>query len=473
MKNIIKPTPQLVNHFFQLVDAHAPICQQTRTFLRVKALLLAELFCFGRHRITDLLMTLGLATEDWTSWYRLFTTPRIDFEKAHQIMFQEVLTHVSDDELFVVAGDGTQTPRTGKKIEGTGFLRNFRTPAFMVGIHQAQRWFNGVWMTPLEQGYSRAIPLKWMPAFTQKSKRQQYDPLKEWEAAVKFLQWLKQNLTESGRQLTILMLGDGAYDTLGLWKELPDGVILLARSAKNRALYHMPTTKQRGRGRKRKYGEKAASPQERWRNSRKGWHTQTVCIRGKQRTFRTKVNGPFLRKGASDTPLFLFIIGGKQLPKHAKKRRIDPIPYLVNAIQNECGEWCCPLTHEQLLVWAWQRWEIEVVHRELKSNFGLGDKQCWTPTSAVTCVQWSAWAYGMMVLAGYRTWGLAGGPAPPARWWKGGQRWSFNTLWRTYRASLWGEHEFSPLWSHTSNNWPEKELLLHNLKHAAYASTQI
>jgi hypothetical protein len=24
------------------------------------------------------------------------------------------------------------------------------------------------------------------------------------------------------------------------------------------------------------------------------------------------------------------------------------------------------------LFWAWQRWEVEVAHRKLKSNFGLG-----------------------------------------------------------------------------------------------------
>ena len=44
-----------------------------------------------------------------------------------------------------------------------------RTPPFMVGIHAAQRWFNGSWLIPQENGYSRAVPLRWMPAFTEKS----------------------------------------------------------------------------------------------------------------------------------------------------------------------------------------------------------------------------------------------------------------------------------------------------------------
>ena len=53
-----------------------------------------------------------------------------------------------------------------------------------------------------------------------------------------------------------------------------------------------------------------------------------------------------------------------------------------------------------------QRWEIEVCHRELKASFGLGDKQCWNPYAAVASVQWTAWVYSLLLLAGYRTWGL-------------------------------------------------------------------
>ncbi|MCB8981757.1 MAG: hypothetical protein H6657_30490 [Ardenticatenaceae bacterium] len=89
-----------------------------------------------------------------------------------------------------------------------------------------------------------------------------------------------------------------------------------------------------------------------------------------------------------------------------------------------------------LLFWAWQRWEVEVAHRELKSNFGLGNKQGWTPQAAILSVQWSAWVYALLLLAGYRSWGLTGAHAVPTRWWQGSGRGSLNTLWRGYRAAL-------------------------------------
>lgn len=125
-----------------------------------------------------------------------------------------------------------------------------------------------------------------------------------------------------------------------------------------------------------------------------------------------------------------------------------------------------------LLFWAWQRWELEVCHRELKANFGLGDKQCWNPIAAVASVQWSAWVYALLLLAGYRTWGLSTAPPVPTRWWRGASRWSLNTLWRAFRATVWGDHDFRPLCALTTDDWGEKEALLLALRNAAFASAR-
>ena len=128
---------------------------------------------------------------------------------------------------------------------------------------------------------------------------------------------------------------------------------------------------------------------------------------------------------------------------------------------------------ETILAWLWQRWELEVCHREMKTGFGVGEKQCWNKRSAVLSVQWSVWAYAILVLAGYRTWGLSGGPSPPAPWWPGAKRWSFNTLWRGYRAALWGTSEFRPLWLGTGDNWVKKETFLTGLANSVAASVRI
>ena len=57
----------------------------------------------------------------------------------------------------------------------------------------------------------------------------------------------------------------------------------------------------------------------------------------------------------------------------------------------------------------------------------------------------------MLVLAGYRAWGLTDAPlCPPGRWRGGAGRWSLGTLWRGYRQELWGTRKFRALWAVTA-----------------------
>src|SRR5690606_28022073 len=144
---------ELLKNLFNLIAEQTEIAEQKRVYERLEILLLSELFVFGRHTVTQLLMSLGLNEQDWSAWYRLFSEERFKYEEASKGLFRESLQYVKADELYVVAGDATQTPRSSRKMEGSGWLRNMRTPPFMVGIHAAQRWFNGSWLIPEENGY--------------------------------------------------------------------------------------------------------------------------------------------------------------------------------------------------------------------------------------------------------------------------------------------------------------------------------
>ena len=461
----IPQNENLLNHLTQLLQTHRPIFRQERVFQRVALLVIAEIVVFARHTITQLLMGVGLADLDWSSWYRLFSHDRFPYEAASAVLLAETIQHVAANELYVVAGDGTQTRRSSRKMEGAHWLHNPQSPVFKRGIHIGQRWFNGSWLLPAENGYSRAVPLRWLPAFTEKSRPQSTAPCKEWEAAVAFLVWLKQQLGALGRtRQRILMVADGHYDTLNLWKHLPAGVILLARSAKNRVLWHLPGPDAR---KNCQYGQRAPAPAD-YGRQRKGWQRLVLTVRGKPRHLQVKVAGPFLRKGASACPLFLIVVRGKD----NKRTRRQPLPFLVNAVEDAVGSWVLPLPVADLLFWAWQRWEVEVAHRELKSNFGLGNKQCWHPVAAVRSVQWSAWVYALLLLAGYRSWGLTGAPAVPTRWWRGSGRWSLNTLWRGYRAALWGDHQFHPINPQSLLTKGDLRWIQPALRHAAFAAAR-
>ena len=464
----IPQNDELLKNLFELIGNQHELAEQQRVYERLELLLLSELFVFGRHTVTQLLMGLGLNEQDWSAWYRLFSEERFKYEKASEGLLKASLQYVKADEVYVVAGDATQTPRSSRKMEGAGWLRNMRTPPFMVGIHTAQRWFNGSWFIPQENGYSRAVPLRWMPAFTEKSQPKTVAPLKEWQASVQFLEWLQAQFEQYERpEQAILFVGDGHYDNLKLWQQLPDGVTMLARSAKNRVLYHLPDATMHGN---RKYGARAASPQQVWQTNKR-WQHIDIAVRGCPRHLDVCVRGVFVRKGAPHTPLFLIVVRGKKRKnKYGRTYRRQPLPFLVNAIQDDNGNWLLPLPLETLLFWAWQRWEVEVCHRELKTTFGLGHKQCFNPHAAVLSVQWSAWVYALLLLAGYKTFGLARAPDVPTRWWRGSGRWSFATLLRSFRAALWGQHHFRPILTPTPDDWVRKRDFLDALKNSVYAS---
>lgn len=211
--NTIPQSPELLKQLMNLLEAHRPLFGQQRVYGRVVGLVLAEVMAFGRHTVTQLLMGLGLTERDWSAWYRLFSQRRFKGEQAAAVVLKETLRHVGADEVYVVGVDGTQTPRCSGKMEGVSWLVCPRTPAFKPGVHHAQRWLNGAWLIPSEQGYSRAVPLYWQPAFPAKAHRTVTEARSEGQAAVAFLSWLRRELAAQGRtDQAVLAVADGGFD---------------------------------------------------------------------------------------------------------------------------------------------------------------------------------------------------------------------------------------------------------------------
>jgi hypothetical protein len=169
-----------------------------------------------------------------------------------------------------------------------------------------------------------------------------------------------------------------------------------------------------------------------------------------------RVEGPFLREKMPTVPLMLIVVRGQYWRKARCKQRREPVFYLVNAVYRD-GQWRLPFALETLLAWAWQRWELEVVHREVKSFFGLGDKQCFHPRAAVTSVQWSAWVYSLLMLTAYRRLGTASAPKRPVAWQRHPRRWTLQTVLDAFRLELMTFADFSWLRSLSAATWPKFE----------------
>ncbi len=365
-----------------------------------------------------------------------------------------------EDEPYVAVVDGVQVPRHSHRMPGTSWLKHPKTPPFMPGPHRAQRFLHLAALLPRSaQGYTRALPLRWEPSFPEKAVLPEgTEPCKQWEAALHAVRWLRARLDAAGREgQKLLVLGDGDFSVAKMRALVPEGVVLMTRFARNRILREPPGPEEVRRGRPRLYGERARRPFE-WLGERSGWRQARLRVRGRAISPLYRVEGPFLLERAPERPVFLLVVAGVMRAAGGRRRaRRDPAFWVVSAVREGDG-WRLPYPAEELLGWAWQRWEVEVCHREMKTGFGLGEMQCWSEGAAVLSVRWQAWAYGVLVLAGYRAWGLGVGPIlPPGRWWGGAKRWSLGSLWRGYRSELRSTDEFRLVFAVTGEGWLEKE----------------
>lgn len=109
------------------------VYRQKRVFNRVLARVMSELFAFGRHTITQLLLTLGVTEEDWSAWYRVFSQGRFREEETAEIMLEEMLSKVDEVEislgLSLMGGHGILEVR--RTYESASHLYEYKVASFL------------------------------------------------------------------------------------------------------------------------------------------------------------------------------------------------------------------------------------------------------------------------------------------------------------------------------------------------------
>ena len=454
--------PRVWPHLQPLLLALTATCRQRRTGELLMTLAVGLLQSLGRHTLTQVLQGLGRGECDWSAAYRLFRHARFDLAVGRRALLAHLVALLPAEQPLVVVLDGTQLPRSSPRFVGVGWLKAPRTPPWKPGIHRAQRWVGlSVLLPRSAQGESRAVPLTLIPAPTPTATPWPgQPPCSEWAAGRDLLHHLRAELTALGQPLPpILAVADGSYGGAPLLTARPADVHLLTRCPKNRALFALPPVPAPGtKGRRRKYGARLPAPHTAWQEP-SDWQTVPVVVRGRTIPLTVRVVGPCLIERAPDHPLFLLAVRGIEQRRRGQVVRREPTFWLVSAVRDAQGTWTLPLPVGERLAWAWQRWEVEVLHRELKSGFGLGQQQAWSPVAANLVIQWVVWVYACLVLAGYLAWGWeqrgweqrGGGP----RWWRG-RRWTARSVAQQVRRELWdlAAVSFSPVWVRIPANPP-------------------
>lgn len=453
--------PEIVAELVRLLTEQRKIYKQKRVYLRAMRLVLGMVLGTGRRTVTQALLAIGAEGQSWHAYYRLFSHERFKEEWAARLLFWETLKHVTTEQVYAIALDGTSIVRSSLEMAGTMWAPGQQTAKFDRGLERMQRFLTCAWLTPLTAGFSRAIPLRFLPIFAPSAVLPEgVTACREWEGGLQFINWLRKELDDAGRQQQrLLVLVDTAFDTIGMWRQVPKGVILLVSTRRDRWLHGLPNAEKRV-GRPAEYGEKAPCPWEFWSDRKAAhWTKTSTNVRGVQRCMRYRIIGPMLRQDVPGIPLFLIVLGGyhQVIGKRRKKNvTVRPRAYLINAqittLANGEVKYELPLPIEEILAWLWQRWEVEVTHREMKSGFGVGDIQAWNPKSAVLSVQFSAWLYALLMLTGYALWGMADAPPPVGKWRRNVKRWSITQLLAHLRTAILGQPEFKACWLHAHDD---------------------
>ena len=188
-----------------------------------------------------------------------------------------------------------------------------------------------------------------------------------------------------------------------MFKSVPERTVIIGRLRKD-AVLHYPPEAQLERGRKRKYGLQAPTPEQLLKDELVPWEPLKAYACGKVHTFEVKRRGPLLmRMDGAAHPVQIMVIKplGYRLTIGGKLFYRQPA-FLV------CLDPKLPA--EQLLQDYLWRWDIEVNFRDEKTILGVGQAQVRTEQSNQNAPALGVAAYSLLLLAAANVYGVAGVP---------------------------------------------------------------
>lgn len=253
-------------------------------------------------------------------------------------------------------------------------------------------------------GPARSIPVRFHPAPPPKKPRKK-DDATIWNAyreaqktqnlsmkGAAVIADLRKSMDQAGYDdRPLLVAVDGGYCNRNVLRRLPERVEVVARARGDIRLFR-PITEAEKSDRRRKYGAPLPRPKELLSDER-SWQTVRVFGAGRIHELNYKVIENVLwRSGTRDKCLRLFVIRPLRYRPRVGARLLyrDPAYLLTTDLQSP---------HELILQAYFDRWEIEVNHRDEKDLLGVGQAQVWSRLSAWRVPQFQVAIYAMLLLA--------------------------------------------------------------------------
>jgi hypothetical protein len=218
---------------------------------------------------------------------------------------------------------------------------------------------------------------------------------------VDLMRRLRTTFDACGAAQKILLLAvDGSFCNRTVFTAVVQGVELIARARKDIKLCFRAET-----GSRRFYGQHKLTPEQVRLDDSRAWKTTKIFYGGKRRKVEYKeVTGIFWQGGARKRPLRLLVVRPTRYRKRLSGRYYYRRPaYLLTTVVHG--------TVRQLLQIYFDRWQIEVNHREEKDTLGVGQAQLWNVISVPKQPAFAVASYSALLLASLQAFGAERGKA--------------------------------------------------------------
>ena len=350
---------------------------QERTAYRAIRQALSRVCVLGRRTIARAYLV-RQEQGDWSSDYKLYSRSPWQAQDLFAPILKDAIK-LCPGKFLPLGTDDTRLKKSGKKIQAAHWGRDPLSPPFHLNLHYGLRYLHTSVLLPLhdkEAVSARALPVwfeevaplakpgkKATPA-EQSAYRQAVKVENLSTRSVKMMRQLRESVDAAGGSEKILAFAlDGSFCNRTIFGASLERSILVARTRKDAKLCW---SAKQGR---RRYSREKFTPEEVRKDDRRPWQRERIFHGGKWRWVEYKeVSGVLWQRGAGERPLRLLVVKATPYRKTKKGRLLYRQPAYLLTTDGESEA-------KLLLQLYFDRWQVEVAHREMKESFGVGEAQ--------------------------------------------------------------------------------------------------
>jgi hypothetical protein len=405
----------LLAAFLAIVQDWRGVFPQQRTFQRGVRQALGSLVCLGRRCLTRIIWTNGGQNRSWSAEYFLHSRCQWEPQQLFQPILKRALAYCPQ-RLVGVALDDTRLRKTGRAIPQAFYQRDPLSPPFHLNLMLGLRFLQASLLVPLHRNApvgTRALPIRFQEVSrikrpgkkaTEEMQKQYKEAVKQKNLSRSFVDMgkqLRQELDDAGgRDKVLVLTGDGSFCNRTCFGDIPERSILLVRARKDAKLCFRAAEDSR-----RFYAVEKFTPEQVRKDESRTYKTTKIFYGGKRRKVRYKeIAKVYWQRGARQLPLRLIVIAPTPYRKSKSKKLYyrDPAYLLTTDLRSSL---------KQLLQIYFDRWQIEVNHREEKDTLGVGQAQLRNITSVPKQPVLAVAAYSALLLASLQAFGAERGEA--------------------------------------------------------------